>query len=162
MRAGREVRNGRVISGPQLLGRLLSFDPATVLVQAKGYGRRRVDWAGEQTKLTVELKPEAVVSGEALDTTGAPLAGVQVELYTDEADIFRAQVEPTTGRFTLAELPTGAYSLFVRSAAQRLHAERIVLKPGENVVKVPRLSKDTRPPARRPPGGLERKEEASK
>jgi hypothetical protein len=68
----------------------LSISEATVLVQAPGYGRRKVGWRDQQKVLAVELVPEAILAGEACDAqSGEPLREYHVSLRSVIQPIFQ-------------------------------------------------------------------------
>jgi hypothetical protein len=93
----------------------------------------RVGWRNGQKELTVELAPEAVVAGEVRDTTGGPVKAFYVNL-TSGGDQVSASVGPDDrGRFRVAELPAGAWSVTVRDADGHatLHEGQVTLQAGQ-------------------------------
>jgi protocatechuate 3,4-dioxygenase beta subunit len=111
----------------------LSFGAATVLVQAPGYGRHRFGWREQQKELTAELAPEAVITGEVLDSKGLPLKEYYVSLSGNGDQISASVGSDEKGRFRVTELPAGSWSLSIRGSdgIATLYAEQIVLKAGE-------------------------------
>ena len=84
----------------------LACNEATVLVQAPGFGRRRLGWRDGRGELVVTLQPEAVLTGEVRDAAGAPLKDADVILVGASGDAMNAPVDAgRQGRFRLAELP---------------------------------------------------------
>ncbi len=111
----------------------LSFGGATVLVQAPGCARHRISWRNGQKELTVELAPEAVVAGEVRGATGEPVRAFHIDLTFGGDQISASVVPDDRGRFRIAELPSGVWTLTIRSAQDHsmLHHEQIPLKVGE-------------------------------
>jgi protocatechuate 3,4-dioxygenase beta subunit len=112
----------------------LSFAAATVLVQAPGYGRHRLGWRDASKELTVELSPEAVIAGEVRTSAGQPLKEYYVNLTGGVGDQISASVGPSDkGRFHIAELPAGSWTLMICAAdgITTLHQEQIILKAGD-------------------------------
>jgi hypothetical protein len=81
MRAGREVRNGRVISGPQLLGRLLSDPVLRTVVTAQGWSP---DGARYRTQ-TVWVDADGVHPAGADDEVRVDLGAEQCARHVDLA-----------------------------------------------------------------------------
>ncbi len=111
----------------------LSFGEGTVLVQAPGYGRHRLGWRNGQKELTVELAPEAVLTGEVCDTAGKPVKTFYVGLQAD-GDRITTHVGPEDkGRFRLAELTARTWKITVYDAdgSSTLHEGQVLLKTGE-------------------------------
>jgi hypothetical protein len=111
----------------------LSFKEATVLVQAPGYGRRRVGWRKGEQEVVVELEPEAVIAGVIRDSNGSALqnAYVRAEFRGDHVS---ATIQPDSrGRFTISELPAGTWSVTVRGGdgISSVHDDKLSVKPGE-------------------------------
>ncbi len=121
----------------------LAFGEATVLVQAPGFGRRRLGWRDGSRELTVPLAPEAVVTGEVRNEDGSPDSDVHVALRSPEGDGISASIEPRdAGRFRIAELPEGTYALTVnRNFGSRMHQESVTIHPGETIERPIRLKK---------------------
>jgi hypothetical protein len=111
----------------------LGFGAATVLVQAPGLARHRVGWRDGQKELTVELAPEAVVTGEVRDEAGAPLKAFYVNVHGGGDQIYTSVDPEAKGRFRLAELPAGTWNLTVRGGDGRttLHQDQVSLKAGQ-------------------------------
>jgi uncharacterized GH25 family protein len=111
----------------------LSFAGATLLVQAPGYARYRVGWRNGRNELTCKLEPEAVIDGEVRDATGKPMKEFYVSV-TSRGDQISASVGPDDkGRFRVAELPEGTWTVMVRDteAHSILYQAQIALKAGE-------------------------------
>jgi beta-lactamase regulating signal transducer with metallopeptidase domain/protocatechuate 3,4-dioxygenase beta subunit len=111
----------------------LSFGAATVLVQAPGHARQRLGWRNHEKELKFDLAPEAVLTGQVRDRTGAPVKAFYVNL-TSRGEQISASVGPdANGRFRLAELPAGTWGLIIRDGDGRttLHSGEITLKAGE-------------------------------
>ncbi len=132
----------------------LAYSQATLLVQAPGYGRRHLGWRDRAPEVTVALKPEAVVTGELVDkTSGKPLAGINLGLTSTAAEEFATAIKlPDLGRFRLAELPEGDYTLTVSTGSGgTLHEERLVLEAGQTRTLSLRLSKSETKEGVKPP-----------
>jgi hypothetical protein len=106
---------------------------ATVLVQAPGYARQRLGWRDRQKGLRVELAPEAVVAGEVHDAAGKPVKAFYVNLMSAGDQVSTSAGPDDQGRFRIAELPAGKWTVVVRDADGHatLHQEAISLKAGE-------------------------------
>ena len=91
--------------------------------------------------MVVPLEPEAIVTGEIRDAAGAPLKDADVMLVGSSGDSLNAPVDAgRQGRFRLAELSAGEYTLTIRTFGSELHQERITLRPGQLLEKTIRLS----------------------
>jgi protocatechuate 3,4-dioxygenase beta subunit len=109
----------------------MTFIGATLLVEAPGFGRRRLGWRGDERELTVELEPEAVLTGTIRDGDGLPLREGYVNLLGQSGDqLFTAIGPADAGKFRLAELPAGEYTLRVHKSNETLHQEQVTLKAG--------------------------------
>ncbi len=111
----------------------VSFGEATVLVQALGFGRYRAGWRNGQKELKVELAPEAVLAGLVRDAAGAPVRDFHVNLASG-GDQISASVRPDAkGRFRIAELPAGTWTVSIRGAdgLAMLYESQVTLKPGQ-------------------------------
>jgi len=111
----------------------LGFSGATLLVQAPGYARSRIGWRGGQNELTVKLLPEAVITGEVRSPSGEPLKSFYVNASSG-GDHINVAVEPEgKGRFRLAELPAGNWSLTFRAddGVSQISQQQVSLSPGE-------------------------------
>jgi protocatechuate 3,4-dioxygenase beta subunit len=119
----------------------ITFTGATVLVEAPGFGRRRLGWRGGERELTVELEPEAVITGMVRDGSGRPLAEGYVSLRGAAGDQLGASFGPNDGgKYRLTELPAGDYTLLIGKGGETLHQEQVKLKAGEKLersVKLP-------------------------
>jgi len=112
----------------------LSFGGATLAVQAPGYGRHHSGWRDGQKELTIELAPEAVLTGEVHDAGGELLEQGYINLESDVGDQVSTKIGPDDkGKFNIRELPAGEWMLRVRGAdgLATLHEERVTLKAGE-------------------------------
>ncbi len=110
----------------------LTFGSATVLVQAPGFARHRSGWRDGQKELTIQLAPEAVLTGEIHDSEGKPLKEVYISLTSGSDQISAKVGSDDKGRFRIAELPAGEWMIDVRSESGRttLYQEKVVLKAG--------------------------------
>ena len=117
-----------------------------MLVQAPGFGRRRLGWRDGRGELVVPLQTEAVLAGEVRDAGGAPLKDAYVSLVGASGDSMTAPVDGgQQGRFRLAELPEGEYTFTIRhSFGSEIYEERITLRPGQVLEKTIRLSEGCR------------------
>ena len=132
----------------------LACGEATVLVQAPGYGRRRLGWRDGRGEIVVPLRPEAVLTGEVRDAAGTPLKDAAINLLSSSGDDMHAPVDAGhQGRFRLAELHEGEYTFTIRRSGSSLHEERITLRPGQVLEKVIRLPADAGEKARRKGNG---------
>jgi len=111
----------------------LSFASATLLVQAPGYARQRLGWRDGQKELTVELAPEAVLTGEVHDAAGKPVRAFFVNLTCGGDQISTSVGSADKGRFRIAELPAGSWAISIRDSdgPTKLHDQQITLKAGE-------------------------------
>ncbi len=123
---------------------VLACGEATVLVQAPGFGRRRLGWRDGRSELLVPLQTEAVLAGEVRDSGGAPLKDAYVGLVGSSGDSMTAPVDGgQQGRFRLAELPEGEYTFTIRhSFGSEIYSEKITVHPGQVLEKTIRLTKD--------------------
>lgn len=147
----------------------LSFEGATVIVQAASFARQRVECRGTQPEVIVRLKPECIVSGLITERGGRqPMRECFVQLERGkQEEIFGIRVGPADkGRFRFTELPAGKYVLQVaRNELERhvriFHRVEFTLREGEThefstigkVVKVQFLDCQGRP-ARATQGGV--------
>jgi thiol-disulfide isomerase/thioredoxin len=121
----------------------LSFQEATLLVRAKGFGRVHQGWRDGRTKIDVKLKPECVIEGELRDlNTGKPLAGVYARLIGKNLGQTSLSIESgDLGRFRFDELPEDDYTLSVTNdQGSELHSENFKLKAGESVTRLLKVS----------------------
>jgi hypothetical protein len=111
----------------------LAFSGATVLVQAPGYARHRVGWRDGQKQLTVKMTPEAVLTGEVRDGVGRTVKTFYVNLMSGGDQVFAKVSQDDKGRFRIAELPGGAWTITIRGAdgSSTLHQGQVALKAGE-------------------------------
>ena len=116
-------------------------------------GVERLGWRDGRGELVVTLQPEAVLTGEVRDPAGAPLKDADVSLVGASGDAINSPVDAgRQGRFRLAELPEGDYTLTIRTFGSELHQERIALRPGQVLDRTIRLSGKAEEKAMR--GGL--------
>jgi hypothetical protein len=111
----------------------LEFGEATVLVEAPGHARHRLAWRNGQAELPVELAREAILVADVRDASGAPVKACYVNLSSG-GDRIAARVSPDDhGRFRVAELPAGEWTVMVRGKDGRsqLYSGRVTLKAGE-------------------------------
>jgi Carboxypeptidase regulatory-like domain len=111
----------------------LSFSAATLLVQAPGYARHSEGWRDGQKELTAKLAAEAVLTGEVHDAAGAPVKSYSFVLLSRDDQIWSAVGPEDKGRFRVAELPAGPWTLIIYTADKRssLHNEGVTLQAGE-------------------------------
>jgi beta-lactamase regulating signal transducer with metallopeptidase domain len=128
-----DMARGRTAADGWVAFPALSFGGATVLVEAPGYGRQRVGWRNGEKELRVELAPEAVVVGEVRDAAGRPVKEFYVSLMSGGDQISTSVGSDDKGRFRIAELPAGAWTVTVRGAdgLSTLHQEQVTLEAGE-------------------------------
>jgi hypothetical protein len=81
------------------------------------------------------------IQGEVQDTTGAVLAGVQVEVINLDTNFSQTRVTDATGRFVLLQLPPGRYTVvFKRDGFATIVQEDVLLTVGQTITLNPRLS----------------------
>jgi peroxiredoxin len=122
----------------------LAFSEATLLVQAPGFVRRHLGWRDGAAEVTVALEPEAIVTGEVVDTiTGKPLDGINVSLVARSGEQISAGIDRgDEGRFRLDGLSEGDYTLTVAiNFGGRLHEEQLTLGAGQTLTRSLRVSK---------------------
>jgi hypothetical protein len=121
---------------------VLSFTEATVLVQAPGYAHQRLGWRDGRKELTVTLAPEAVLTGEVRAAAGAGETFYVNLMSSGDAtrpgqaggDQISAHIgRDARGRFRIAELPAGTWTVTVCDADGRetLHQSQVTLTEGE-------------------------------
>jgi hypothetical protein len=110
----------------------LAFAEATVLVRAPGYARRRLGWRDGQKELTLELEPEAILTGEVRDTADRPARAFYVNVMSRGDQISASASPDGNGRFRITELPAGTWSVTVRDADGRstLYQGSVTLEAG--------------------------------
>lgn len=74
----------------------------------------------------VQAPPPGAVTGTANNASGAPLSGVNVVLIGEDV----AAVTDSIGRFTLAQVASGAHTLLFRRIGYQSAEKRIVVRPG--------------------------------
>ncbi len=113
----------------------LSFDAATLLVEAPGFARHSEGWRNGGKELTAKLAAEAVLTGEVHDAAGTPVKSYHVALISARGDHWiPASAGPEDkGRFRVAELPAGEWTVIISSPDKRttFHHEQVTLKAGE-------------------------------
>jgi hypothetical protein len=111
----------------------LSFGAATLLMQAPGYARHSEGWRDGRKEITTKLAAEAVLSGEVHDAAGAPVESYSLVLLFPGDQIWASVGPEDKGRFRVAELPAGRWTLIVYTADKRsvLHNEGVTLGAGE-------------------------------
>ena len=81
-----------------------------------------------------------VIQGEVQDTTGAALAGTQIELINLDTNASLSRVADDDGRFVILQLPPGRYRLtFKRQGFATVVQENVVLTVGQTITLTPRL-----------------------
>jgi len=108
----------------------LGFSGATVLVQAPRYGRHLFGWRNGQKELKLELAPEAVVAGEVHDAAGKPVKEFSISLVSGGNQISAGIGPDGKGRFRIAELPAGTWTVSVSSDAGD-YQDQVTLNAGE-------------------------------
>jgi RNA polymerase sigma factor (sigma-70 family) len=127
-----DMVRGRTAAGGWADFPALMFSGATVLVQVPGFARHRSGWRDGQKELTIQLAPEAVLTGEVCDSAGKPLKAVYISLRSGSDQISAKVGSDDKGRFRIAELPAGEWMIVVSSDNGRttLYEEKVVLKAG--------------------------------
>jgi hypothetical protein len=84
----------------------LACGEATVLVQAVGFGRKRLSWRDGRDKLIFPLEREAALGGQVRDASGVPLKDAYITLAGLSGDRFITTIAADgQGTFRLDELP---------------------------------------------------------
>ncbi len=114
------------------MGTAVFAEPAcedgTVIVSAPGFARRRIAWTDGSEKMTVELEPAAILSGEVRLRDRLVKEGF-VRLTSQNKDYYSINLADENGRFEFGQLPAGDYELTVtNSNGRRLHFELLTLK----------------------------------
>lgn len=116
---------------------------ARMTVEADGYARVELDLGGgKRERRDVELSPEAILAGKVLGSGDVPVAGALVTARSSEFGPFMVTDAIATsdgeGRFTIAGVPPGRYSLSARdvglATGEEVEAVAQVGEPGEEVV----------------------------
>ena len=81
----------------------------------------------------LELAPEAIIAGEVTTATGVPLKTFYVGVNSGGERISTSVGPPQQGRFRIAGLPAGEWTLTIRGTdgLSVLHEERVTLRAGE-------------------------------
>ncbi|HKC23180.1 MAG TPA: carboxypeptidase-like regulatory domain-containing protein, partial [Thermoanaerobaculia bacterium] len=119
-----------------------------VLPEARRYryvsssGLRKVAWnvdapavvTKSQTRAADWIAPtgDATVSGQVTDSSGGGLPGVSVELRSSSGAV-RTAVSDASGKFRLAELPSGPYQLATRLSGFKSTERKVTLGAGTGV-----------------------------
>ena len=114
--------------------RSLSFSGATLLVQAPGFARKRIEWRDGSQEMKLDLKPESVLVGEVLLPDNDTGRTFYVTLKSDAGDQVSATVSPDDkGKFRINELPAGKWAVTLQgeNAQQQMRRTTIELKEGE-------------------------------
>ncbi|MFL5340606.1 MAG: hypothetical protein ACJ8F7_10690 [Gemmataceae bacterium] len=110
----------------------LGFGDAEILVRAPGYARHHVSWGNGQKEVTLELAPEAVLTGVIRDADGKRVKNVYVNLGFGTGQTSTAVGPGDEGKFRVPELPAGPCQVGIRDENGRLLAEpKVTLKAGE-------------------------------
>jgi hypothetical protein len=88
-------------------------------------------------------RPTATVRGAVIDQTDARLPGVQITITRDETNEARQTVADAEGRFTLAELPAGRYTLQAELPGFSVFRQRAHLSVGSDLWVQARLAVST-------------------
>jgi protocatechuate 3,4-dioxygenase beta subunit len=88
-----------------------------------------------QTQITT-----AVIDGTVVDTSGAVLPGVDVEIRNVDTNLTRALVTDRNGRFLALQLPPGRYTVTLKLAGFATHVqEEVLASVGEAVRLTPTM-----------------------
>src|SRR5688572_8025229 len=87
--------------------------------------------------------PSATVRGIVIDQTDARLTDVRITITRDETSEERRTTSDGSGRFAIAELPTGGYTLRAERAGFSVFRQRVELAVGSNVWIQARLAVST-------------------
>jgi hypothetical protein len=83
--------------------------------------------------------PRGTIRGIVLDQTGGRLSAVQIRAIREETNISRETVSDAVGRFALAELDPGRYSIEARRTGFTIYRHRLQLAVGEEIWLEPEL-----------------------
>lgn len=115
----------------------------TLRVQARGRGwvlRRAEVRAGDAFRADVTLSPEALCEGVVRDTTGAPVADVEVTARENESGPSSSGVTGSDGRFRVFGLPAGRLRVVaVDRRTQKRVATELDFAAGQTTVWDPRF-----------------------
>jgi hypothetical protein len=111
----------------------IQFDAATVLIEAPGFARRRVGWRNGSKELAVELVAEAVIAGEVRDRNGDPIKTCYLNLSSAGDNIPGSIGPDDNGKFRITQLPSGSWTVLIRSGDGRttIYRGQLTLKAGE-------------------------------
>jgi protocatechuate 3,4-dioxygenase beta subunit len=127
----------------------LAFGKGTIIVRAKGFSRRKLDWAKGEEEFAVDLEPESKLSGTVLDNEGKPVLGARIMLTWGAGEMVNVAIDEKDGRFLADGLGSGNYRLnVILGAGQAPLLELIELESGKTIVKDIRVQHPN--PARRP------------
>ena len=94
--------------------------------------------------LAVAQITTGTIQGEVQDTTGAVLAGTEVEVMHLDTNFSRTRTTDEDGRFVFLQLPPGRYRLvFKRQGFSTLQQDEITLTVGQTITLSPRLAVST-------------------
>ncbi len=104
-------------------------------------------WHGEKAirELEVEMKPQAVLTGEVLEDSGAPMERFTITLVNKSGDHMIWKNPGDGGRFTLDQLPASDYTLTIdRNDGPDSHVESFTLTAGQTLHRSIRVAKDAK------------------
>jgi hypothetical protein len=128
----------------------LPFDKGTVVVRAKGFSRRKLEWAKDEEEFAVDLELESKLTGNVVNEEGKPVSGARLILSWGVGEMMNVPLGDKDGRFSADGLGSGKYSLTVLpSDGQPLTSVTVTLEPGKTLSKEIRVKEPKPgPPAR--------------
>lgn len=129
----------------------LSLGSGIVVVRAKGFARRKVDWSNDEEELLIDLEPESQLTGTVVDASGTPVEEATIRLSWGDGDTTSVPVARNDGRFMVNELGAGPYLLHVMPSAgsslrpngSPIYSSQITLEPGKTLRLDIRVEKPT-------------------
>ena len=123
------------------------LSPASILVLALVLGGPALgaaDGSPAQSTLFAGPLPKCEIAGRVADEAGTPLEGVAVSVWGPTLPGPRFAVSTSAGRYRVAQLPAGAYSVvFALSGFETEERPDVDLGEGASAVKVPRTIAST-------------------
>lgn len=113
-----------------------------LIIEIKGFGREVKKIASLQNaeKIKIELKPERIVTIQAIDELEKPLQGVTIECYDRPRDDFRASITDEKGNAKFTGIHFDASTLYLRVT----HDEYISNKQFDHHINVPQKDIESR------------------